>query len=125
MTQRQSPIDIVRSGVVDGDLRLVAGAVGSTRTAGHQSDGVALPVLVANAHLIVDGDRFDLQSFHWHSPSEHLLDGKALPLELHLVHASPEGDLLVLGVLFTAGPEDAVIAPAFDTIDTVKMRMPA
>jgi carbonic anhydrase len=32
------------------------------------------------------GQRFNLIQFHLHSPSEHTIDGKIYPAELHFVH---------------------------------------
>jgi carbonic anhydrase len=58
---------------------------------------------------------FELQSFHWHTPSEHLVEGRAAPLELHLVHRAGEA-LLVVAVLSVIGAADPGIAPAFDLI---------
>jgi carbonic anhydrase len=41
--------------------------------------------------------------FHFHTPSEHTIDGRSYPLEMHLVHADDQGRLAVLGVLFEVG----------------------
>jgi len=39
--------------------------------------------------------------FHFHSPSEHTIDGKHMDLEMHIVHLSPEMELgAVLGIFF-------------------------
>jgi carbonic anhydrase len=59
----------------------------------------------SGSSLEYDGRRFDLVQFHFHTPSEHLLDGVTFPMEMHLVHAEhdhPE-HLLVVGVLFKEG----------------------
>ena len=61
------------------------------------------------------GRTFELQSFHWHTPSEHLVEGRPVPLELHLVHRSGDA-LLVAAVLSLIGAADPGIAPAFDLI---------
>jgi carbonic anhydrase len=53
--------------------------------------------------LELDGTRYELQQFHVHHPSEHLLDGRRFPLEVHLVHRAASGALLVLGVLVDEG----------------------
>lgn len=50
------------------------------------------------------GERYHMIQAHFHSPSEHHIDGKEFPLEMHLVHTSENGDaLLVLGILFEVG----------------------
>lgn len=52
------------------------------------------------------GDTFELKQFHFHSPSEHTLNGKAFPIEMHLVHANQDGNLAVVSVLMAEGPKD-------------------
>ena len=55
--------------------------------------------------IIYEGRGFDLKQFHFHSPSEHILDGKQYPLEIHFVHQSENG-ILVVGVFFEEGEEN-------------------
>lgn len=57
---------------------------------------------------IVDGINHELVQYHFHAPSEHTIDGRHLPLEVHLVHKSAEGDLAVLGILVEEGEHDAL-----------------
>ena len=46
-----------------------------------------------------DGKVYDLLQFHFHAPSEHLVDGMTHPMEVHFVHKNKkDGDLAVLGV---------------------------
>ena len=60
-----------------------------------------------------NGKDFTLKQFHFHTPSEHTIDGKNLPMEMHLVHQSEDGKLAVVSVLFkegkTANPNLATI----------------
>jgi len=46
-----------------------------------------------------ENSKFELKQFHFHTPSEHAIDGKREAMEAHFVHAKEGGDLLVLGVL--------------------------
>lgn len=50
-----------------------------------------------------DGTRYDLLQFHFHTPSEHTVEGWHAPLEMHLVHQSASGVRLVVAVLLVAG----------------------
>lgn len=50
----------------------------------------------------LDGVRYELTGFHFHTPSEHVLDGHRFPIEQHFVHSGPDGQTLVLA-LFLAG----------------------
>ncbi|WEM42102.1 carbonic anhydrase family protein [Photobacterium sp. DA100] len=54
--------------------------------------------------LIIDGQTFDLQQFHFHTPSENFIAGKQFPLEVHFVHANAEGQLAVVAAMFKTGP---------------------
>jgi carbonic anhydrase len=59
----------------------------------------------ANAAFItLDGVRYDLLQFHWHTPSEHAVAGRRTPLEIHFVHSSrADGSTLVIGVFIERG----------------------
>jgi carbonic anhydrase len=59
-------------------------------------------------HVTVAGTRYDLVQFHFHTPSEHQFAGHAYPLEMHLVHRSAEGKLLVVGVPLRVGAHSVV-----------------
>lgn len=50
--------------------------------------------------LDVDGKSYTLKQMHWHSPSEHRINGVQYPAELHLVHRSDDGNLSVVAILF-------------------------
>jgi carbonic anhydrase len=47
-----------------------------------------------------EGKSYALKQFHFHTPSEHTLDGKHMPMEMHMVHQSADSSLAVVGVLF-------------------------
>jgi len=53
--------------------------------------------------LVVDGDTFELKQFHFHSPSENRINGKAFPLEAHFVHLDKDGNIAVVAVMFEEG----------------------
>lgn len=50
--------------------------------------------------------RYDLVQFHFHTRSEHTLNGIHAPLEQHLVHQDAAGRRLVIGVLLFPGAGD-------------------
>lgn len=52
---------------------------------------------------MVDGERYDLLQFHFHTPSEHQVNGKPAAMEVHMVHKSAAGGLAVVSVLIEAG----------------------
>lgn len=53
--------------------------------------------------LAIDGVTYDLVQFHFHAPSENLIEGDSFPLEVHLVHADAAGNLAVVAVMFDEG----------------------
>lgn len=57
----------------------------------------------SNMQLTYDGILYTLLQFHFHVASEHAVAGGIADAELHMVHASDDGDLLVLGVMMNAG----------------------
>lgn len=46
---------------------------------------------------------YNLKQFHFHTPSEHTIDGKNMPMEMHMVHQDSDGSLAVVSVLFMEG----------------------
>jgi carbonic anhydrase len=67
----------------------------------------------AGSGIEVDGTRFDLKQFHFHSPSENRINGKSFPLEAHLVHADKDGNLAVVSVMFDEGKENPAVGAAW------------
>ena len=58
------------------------------------------------SYINVDREKYKLLQFHFHTPSEHTIDGVPSVMEMHLVHKSNRGKLAVIGVLFNAGVEN-------------------
>lgn len=56
---------------------------------------------------------YGLLQFHFHGPSEEKINGKAYPLEAHLVHRNAGGNLAVIAVLFKTGKENAALKEVF------------
>jgi len=57
----------------------------------------------------IDGRRFMLKQFHFHSPSENQINGKYFPMEAHFVHADAAGNLAVIALMFKVGEENKEI----------------
>jgi len=58
-----------------------------------------------NCKVSVHGKSYKLVQFHFHTPSEHLIDGKPYEMEMHLVHVNEAGQIAVLGFIFTLNPK--------------------
>lgn len=66
--------------------------------------------------LELDGMRFALKQFHFHAPSENLIEGRSYPLEGHLVHANDKGELAVMAVMFEAGGANPALGQAWQSL---------
>jgi len=51
--------------------------------------------------LRINGKSYELKQFHFHTPSEHLIDGETFEMEMHLVHVNESSEIAVLGFIFT------------------------
>jgi carbonic anhydrase len=76
------------------------------------------------------GDRsYDLLQFHFHHPSEHLVEGRRSAMEAHFVHQSDDRtNFGVLGIFLSSGaanPAFARIAAAFPVTIGVETGLPA
>lgn len=60
----------------------------------------------AGSSITYNEDTYQLIQFHFHHESEHTLNGKHFPMELHLVHRDAAGNLAVVGVVLEEGSAD-------------------
>ncbi len=70
------------------------------------------------SYFMIDGKRFDLKQFHFHSPSENHVNGKSFPLEAHFVTVDKDGDLAVIALMFEEGKENRVLEKVWDIMPT-------
>lgn len=110
----QSPIDI--AGTVKADLPAVETHYGDT-TLRVINNGHAIQANYdKGSYAVIGGKRYDLLQFHFHGPSENTIDGKAFPLEGHLVHKSEDGKLAVIGVLYKEGKDNKTIGDVWKNV---------
>jgi len=57
--------------------------------------------------VTVGGVDYVLQQFHFHTPSERLINGQQFPMELHLVNQAADGTMMVVGVMIEEGAPNA------------------
>ena len=63
------------------------------------------------SYMELEDTRYDVVQFHYHTPSEHTIDGESFPAELHIVHRSAGDNLAVVGILLREGTENAAYQP--------------
>jgi len=101
----QSPVNISDTVVAELDP-LELDYQGSSTTVinnGHTLQVDAKP----GSSLRVGTEVFQLLQLHFHSPSEHHVDGKEFLLEAHFVHQNEQGEIAVVAVLFGDGSWNA------------------
>jgi carbonic anhydrase len=97
----QTPIDITAKStndVADPVFGYSAGAADFVNN-GHTVQAVP----AAGNTLTVGETVYTLKQLHFHTPSEHAIDGVKAAAEMHFVHQSEAGVLAVVGVMIVAG----------------------
>ena len=85
--------------------------------------------LVYNGHTVQENEDagsvlrgpqrdFRLKQFHFHSPSEHTLNGHQFPMEMHLVHKADDGTVGVVAVLFRTGRHNKALDRMWQNLPT-------
>ncbi|KAG8376729.1 hypothetical protein BUALT_Bualt09G0094100 [Buddleja alternifolia] len=108
----QSPINILKGKVVfNNTLKpLISSYDSANVTLVNNEFSVGLHYPEHSGGLIVDGKMYNLEQIHWHTPSEHQINGLQYAAELHLVHVSEDKNVSVVAVLFKYGPPDPLVA---------------
>jgi carbonic anhydrase len=61
-------------------------------------------------YIEINGTQYELKQCHWHSPSEHTIDGQRFNMEAHMVHESSDGKIAVVGILYKLGRPDSFLS---------------
>lgn len=118
---QQSPVDITTATAIEAELPVLSI---------NWNENVSLDVL-RNGHTIqdnnadlgqavIDGMVYTLRQFHFHMPSEHMIDGKTYPAEVHFVHAADDGSLAVIGGLLEGGGSNLLLEETIASAPTNK-----
>jgi len=112
--QQQSPINLIttcqcKHTVLMGDEEYVKNKLSfqypqlvKNCTILHNGYTVQINIAPSNKCIVnIAGKEFKLVQFHFHTPAEHAVDGQLYDMEMHLVHASEDGELAVLGFIFS------------------------
>jgi carbonic anhydrase len=66
--------------------------------------------------LVLGGTRYELKQFHFHSPSEHNVNGEHTAMEMHFVHQTTDGKTAVVGVLLKTGKANPALEPVLGAL---------
>jgi len=116
--KQQSPIDVLTFDDVilpQLDLRYKSGAksIAKHTETGHTlelNNGHTVEVELSDGNIfMIDEVDYHLKQFHFHTPSENHVKGISYPMEAHFVHATKEGKLAVIAVMFEEGKENPTL----------------
>ncbi|KAI4373543.1 hypothetical protein MLD38_011659 [Melastoma candidum] len=117
----QSPIDLSdeRVEVVSYLGRLSRSYRPSSATLKNRGHDIMLKWEQGAGYIRVNGTRYMLRQCHWHSPSEHSVDGRRFDLELHMVHEGPNGEATVVGVMYKLGRPDSFLSSVTSHVEAI------
>ncbi|KAL6202990.1 hypothetical protein ACLB2K_026694 [Fragaria x ananassa] len=104
----QSPIDLSDDRVnVVTDLGALQGSYKACNaTLKNRGHDITLKWQADAGYISINGTHYSVRQCHWHSPSEHKINGKQFDLEAHMVHDGPNGSIAVIGILYKIGKPD-------------------
>jgi carbonic anhydrase len=118
---QQSPIDLTAAASRDLANPEIAYQA-SEATIVDNGHTVELDLARGGSTLTVDGVPYALVQFHFHSPSEHTVNGNSFAVELHLVHQADGGALAVIGVFIAGGAENPALVPLLAALPSKENR---
>lgn len=105
---RQSPVNI--SMIRHGDNRQKLVFYYETSQIHEVNNGHTIQVShVTGCRVDLNDRQYKLRQFHFHAPSEHHIEGKAFPMEMHLVHQDETGHVLVIAVMMATDAPQPVL----------------
>jgi carbonic anhydrase len=123
----QSPIDIPSAATGSAPALRLQFPAAALRIAHHEhvADGInnghTIQINYDGADTLTIGDQsYALAQYHFHAPSEHTLDGKPFPMEMHMVHKSADDKLAVVGVFIAEGSHNAAFDPVWANLPKEK-----
>jgi len=120
--KKQSPIDITTHDTIYDKVKIKFDNAGGT--VNYSNNGHAITAVPNSRTITVDGKLYTLAQFHFHTLSEHTVNGKHYDMEMHLVHAdaawlagdTTNGKLAVLGVFIEAGEKNEKLEHIFNEL---------
>ncbi len=118
----QSPIDLAGANAT-GNVKIAV----DYQSGGMEvlNKGLTIQTNFPNGSKMMSGGMtFNLIQIHFHTPSEHAMSGKRFPLVGHFVHATEDGKLGVLGVMFEEGAANKSLGQILSIAPTAKSDQP-
>ncbi|XP_078180234.1 alpha carbonic anhydrase 7-like [Carex rostrata] len=109
---QQSPVDLLNERVQVNPYmgRLLRSYQPANATMKNRGHDVELKLHEDAGSIQIDGNHYNLTQLHWHSPSEHTINGRRFAMEMHMVHQTQDGKkIAVIGFLYKYGRPDPLL----------------
>jgi carbonic anhydrase len=104
--KQQSPLNLKPQQIAPSQLKLdYHDEVFNLKPKGYNTSAYATKPSADTLELL--GDHYALQSFHFHTPAEHQINGEVYPFEGHFIHENKAGRFAVVGIFFKLGAPNA------------------
>ena len=105
--KQQTPIDILATK----DINLTSLNLNYTTSSKSEiNNGHTIQVNIKSGSIFtIDKVPYELKQFHFHTPSENHIKGVSYPMEAHFVHATKDGNLAVISIMFEEGAENSTL----------------
>lgn len=101
--QKQSPVNIEEKYVIKVEKIDELQPKYIEETLSLTNNGHTIRANTAKSKLYFGNNEYDLVQYHFHAPSEHLVNGVAYPMEIHFVNGTADGRMAVVGVMVKEG----------------------
>ncbi|KAH6762294.1 alpha carbonic anhydrase 7 [Perilla frutescens var. hirtella] len=119
----QSPVDMSNERVQiisRPERRIYRVANATLKNRGHD---IQIEWLGGAGSLFINGTEYPLRYAHWHSPSEHTINGRRYDMELHLVHLNTDPNvknrIAVVGIFYKIGEPDQFLSKLMANISSI------
>lgn len=119
----QSPIDLTAPVPANAPAPMISWSPAHSAEVVNNGHTIQVNVYGAGG-ITLDGKQYGLVQFHFHHQSEHLIDGRRAPMEMHFVHQATDGALAVIGVMIERGEMSHALTPIWNTAPVQKGSMP-
>jgi len=112
--KNQSPVDLRTDTAYKTDKAPIIFSY-TASTDNEVNNGHSIQVNIKHGSFIqIDGMKFNLKQFHFHTPSENTIDGRYFPMEAHFVHVDDAGNIAVVAVMFKYGKTNEALQRFWD-----------